>query len=91
MDKWPEDYECDGQLSLFPVDFSKCMNPPEEGNDEGVQSNTKDRKSEPQYKSESTEQTAAIETVQKSDEYSFPAQRWTLVDCEDMDDEKVVE
>ena len=29
MEKWPEDYECDGQLSLFPVDFSKCMNPPE--------------------------------------------------------------
>ena len=61
--------ECDGQMSLFEkpiVDFSQCMNPPEEGNDEGVQSNTKDRKSEPQYKSESTEQTAAIETVQKS-------------------------
>ena len=33
----------------------------------------------------------AIETVQKSDEYSFPAQRWTLIDCEDMDDERVVE
>ena len=94
MKEWPENYECDGQMSLFEkpiVDFSQCMNPPEEGNDEGVQSNTKDRKSEPQYKSESTEQTAAIETVQKSDEYSFPAQRWTLVDCEDMDDEKVVE
>ena len=29
MDKWPDDYECDGHLSLFPVDFSKCMNPPE--------------------------------------------------------------
>ena len=29
MDKWPEDYECDGQLSLFPVNFEKCMNPPE--------------------------------------------------------------
>ena len=81
-------------MSLFEkpiVDFSQCMNPPEEDRNEGVQSNTKDRKSEPQYKSESTEQTAAIETVQKSDEYSFPAQRWTLVDCEDMDDEKVVE
>ena len=52
---------CDGQMSLFEkpiVDFSQCMNPPEEGNDEGVQSNTNDRKSEPQYKSESTEQTA---------------------------------
>ena len=29
MDKWPEDYERDGQMELFPVDFSKCMNPPE--------------------------------------------------------------
>lgn len=33
----------------------------------------------------------AIETVQKSDEYSFPAKRRTLIDCEDMDDERVVE
>ena len=53
MEKWPEDYECDGQLSLFPVDFSKCMNPPEteqqynerigrlrEQKDEQIQSNT---------------------------------------------------
>ena len=29
MDKFPDNYEYDGQLSLFPVDFSKCMNPPE--------------------------------------------------------------
>lgn len=29
MDKFPDNYICDGQLSLFPVDFSKCMNPPE--------------------------------------------------------------
>ena len=29
MDKWSDDYICDGQLSLFPVDFEKCMNPPE--------------------------------------------------------------
>ena len=32
--------ECDGQMSLFEkpiVDFSQCMNLPEEGNDEGVQ------------------------------------------------------
>ena len=52
---------CDGQMSLFEkpiVDFSQCMNPPEEGNDEGVQSNTKDRKSEPQYTGKGTEQIA---------------------------------
>ena len=45
MDKWPEDYECDGQLSLFPVYFSKCMNPPEtekEESDEKMQSNPND-------------------------------------------------
>ena len=29
MDEWPDDYECDGQLSLFPVRFENCMNPPE--------------------------------------------------------------
>ena len=29
MDKWPEDYECDGQMSLFPVRFEDCLNPPE--------------------------------------------------------------
>jgi hypothetical protein len=29
MDKWSDDYICDGQLSLFPVNFEKCMNPPE--------------------------------------------------------------
>ena len=29
MDKWPEDYECDGQMELFPVRFKECMNPPE--------------------------------------------------------------
>ena len=29
MDKFPDNYEYDGQLLLFPVDFSKCMNPPE--------------------------------------------------------------
>ena len=45
MDKFTEDYECDGQLSLFPVDFSKCMNPPEtkkEESDEKIQSNPND-------------------------------------------------
>ena len=26
MDKFPDNYEYDGQLSLFPVEFSKCMN-----------------------------------------------------------------
>ena len=42
--------ECDGQMSLFEkpiVDFSQCMNPPEEDRHEGVQSNTQDRKSAP--------------------------------------------
>ena len=29
MDKLPEDYECDGQMELFPVRFEECMNPPE--------------------------------------------------------------
>ena len=32
--------ECDGQMSLFEkpiVDFSQCMNPPEEDRHEGVQ------------------------------------------------------
>ena len=29
MDKWPEDYECDGQMELFPVRFEECMNSPE--------------------------------------------------------------
>ena len=32
MDKWPEDYECDGQISMFDtpkVPFEQCMNPPE--------------------------------------------------------------
>ena len=50
---------CDGQMSLFEkpiVDFSQCMNPPEEDRHEGVQSNTQDRGTEPQYKSEGTEQ-----------------------------------
>ena len=54
--------ECHGQMSLFEkpiVDFSQCMNPPEEDRNEGVQSNTKDRKSEPQYKGKGTEQIAS--------------------------------
>jgi hypothetical protein len=46
MDKWPEDYECDGQLSLFPVEFEKCMNPPTETekreSDEKIQSKPND-------------------------------------------------
>ena len=32
MEKWPEDYECDGQISMFDtpkVPFEECMNPPE--------------------------------------------------------------
>ena len=45
MDKWSDDYICDGQLSLFPVDFSKCMNPPEtekEESDEKIQNKPND-------------------------------------------------
>ncbi len=52
---------CDGQMSLFEkpiVDFSQCMNPPEEDRNEGVQSNTKDRKSEPQYTDKGKQQIA---------------------------------
>ena len=61
MKEWPENYECDGQMSLFEkpiVDFSQCMNPPEEDRHEGVQSNTQDRKSAPQYTGKGTEQIA---------------------------------
>ena len=53
MDKWSDDYICDGQLSLLPVDFEKCMNPPEteqeylkrkeESANEKIQSNTESR------------------------------------------------
>ena len=45
MDKFPDNYEYDGQLSLFPVDFKKCMKPPEtekEESDEKIQSNPND-------------------------------------------------
>lgn len=51
--------ECDGQMSLFEkpiVDFSQCMNPPEEGNDEGVQSNTQYWGAEPQHKGKGSKQ-----------------------------------
>lgn len=56
MDKFPDNYEYDGQLLLFPVDFKKCMKPPEEDKHEGVQSNTENRKSEPQYTGKGTKQ-----------------------------------
>lgn len=33
----------------------------------------------------------AIQMVQKTDEYNYPCKRWNLIECEDMDDERVVE
>ena len=50
---------CDGQMSLFEkpkVDFSQCMNPQEEDRHEGVQSNTENRGTEPQYKGKGSKQ-----------------------------------
>ena len=52
MDKFTDNYEYDGQLSLFPVEFEKCMNTQEteleylkrkeESANEKIQSNPND-------------------------------------------------
>ena len=34
---------------------------------------------------------SAIDKVQKQDVYDYPCMRWALIDCEDLEDERVVE
>lgn len=71
MDKWPEDYECDGQMSLFPVRFEDCLNPPEtdyqsEVEHDRVQNHKDNRRNNPHKQDKTEDKAKAVEIIQKA-------------------------
>lgn len=87
MDKWPEDYECDGQLSLFPVEFEKCMNPPPETEKEESDKKYRVSRIIDGYLHSSyikcKDKETAIKTIQTQDRSMFKCNSWELDSCEE--------
>jgi hypothetical protein len=75
MDKWPEDYECDGQLSLFEKDRGSRMN------EYRVIRKINGLEHKTRINAQSRFQ--AIETVQRQYEYTYPCATWEFVGVEE--------
>ena len=87
MEKWPEDYECDGQLSLFPVDFSKCMNPPEPKKEDLRMKKYRVSRMIDGHLHTSCikckDKETAVKTIQTQDRAMFKCNSWELDSCEE--------